>query len=462
MASKDTKKPDTTNLDPLDDDLDDLNFSADDFLPDEDTAKFRRKTPSQKVVGGILGIFRLPETLLAKIYRSSLVRSVLYRFEWYRDLADQAELGSIIEDTYGGPRGALSRIRRFIRGNLLFTALVACGIYLGGRAMLPMVFQTDSVRTALGREAFDTEGSSKQLSEAKKTAEEVLNRRTNLQEELLGCIFTDNTRDHIEAAIGDAGLLADDASIKAMSAARRYRARYVELDLEKKIQIADGRVARMRDELSAAIENAKNATRQVDAKTKRDRQANDEIRKELARLEAKNSTDIRVTNAIIRLRDELNASNQALQEGPSRDQVARLLEKFDEFSNALAGKQSASFVPVRVEEPYPQWYLAMINGSSDDAVDAARKFAERGLSRESGSFESDSPALVNDSVHRLTTLLEQASAAVHRIENAPDEALAELEQERRLINSQMGNLLGQNAVWVDHQPCLTEAGIALD
>jgi len=466
-GSKDSGKSvsrnvDTSSLDPLDDDLDDLNFSADDFLPDEDTAKFRRVSPGKKVMGGFLGIFRLPEVLLGKLYRSSFVRAILYRFEWYRDLADQAELGSIIEDTYGGQRGVLSTIRRFIRGNLLFTVLAIAGVYLGGRALLPMVFQHDKVRTVLGHEAFDTEESAKQLTEAKQTAEEILNRRVNLTEELKECIFTDKIHTHILGSIGDTGFLEEESTIKAMATARRYRERVVEAELPKKIDIADGRVALLSAEISSKISVVKQKVAALASQESALRRANAELKQSLASLEARNSSDVNVTNRIIRLRDELNASNQSVRQGPSQDQINKLNGRLDDLANALSGRLDAGYQTIEMVEPYPQWYLSMVNGNDEDAVDAAQKFVERGLDRETGFFADPARAIVNDSVHRLTTITEQAIAGVRRIEASPGEALAELNEEQAAINSQISRVLGEDTTWVDHKPCLQQAGIAIE
>lgn len=457
-----SKNVDTSSLDPLDDDLDDLNFTADDFLPDEDTAKFRRVSPGQKVLGGFLGIFRIPEMLLGKFYRSSLVRALLYRFEWYRDLADQAELGSIIEDTYGGPRGVLSRIRRFIRGNLLFTALTIAGVYFGGRMMLPIVFQHEKVRTVLGREAFDTEQSAKQLTQAKQTAEEILNRRVNLQEELKECIFTDKIHQHILASIGDTGYLEDEATIKAMATARRYRERFIEAELSKRIAIADGRVALLSTEISPKIDQTRQQVVNLERQEKSLRSANADLKSQLASLEARNSSDVSVTNKIIRLRDELNASNQSLREGPSQEQIEKLNSRLDDFAVALSGRMESSYQTINVVEPYPQWYLSMIDGNEEEAVDAARKFVERGLDRETGAFGDSARAIVNDSVHRLTVIVEQAIAGIRYIESTPGEVLTRLNEEQTTINTQMSRILGEETVWVDHKPCLNDAGIAID
>ncbi len=457
-----SKNVETSSLDPLDDDLDDLNFTADDFLPDEDTAKFRRVSPGQKVLGGFLGIFRIPEMLLGKLYRSSFVRAILYRFEWYRDLADQAELGSIIEDTYGGPRGALSRIRRFIRGNLLFTALAIAGVYFGGRMMLPMVFQHDKVRTVLGREAFDTEQSAKQLTEAKQTAEEILNRRVNLQEELKECIFTDKIHQHILASIGDTGYLEDEATIKAMATARRYRERFVEAGLSKRVAIADGRVALLSTEISSKIDATREKVATLEKREQSLRRANKDLKSQLASLEARNSSDVSVTNKIIRLRDELNASNQSLREGPSPEQINKLNTRLNDFAVALSGRLDPGYQTIALSEPYPQWYLSMIDGSESEAVDAARKFVERGLVRETDAFDDPARAIVNDSVHRLTVIIEQAIAGIRYIESTPGEVLTGLTEEQAAINTQMSRILGEDTVWVDHQPCLNDAGIAID
>lgn len=457
-----SKNIDTSSLDPLDDDLDDLNFSADDFLPDEDTAKFRRVSPGQKVMGGFLGIFRIPEMLLGKLYRSSFVRAILYRFEWYRDLADQAELGSIIEDTYGGQRGFLSTIRRFIRGNLLFTVLAIAGVYFGGRAMLPMVFQHDKVRTALGHESFDTEQSAKQLTAAKQTAEEILNRRVNLQEELKECIFTDRIHQHILGSIGDTGFLEDESTIKAMATARRYKARVVAADLSKKIDIADGRVALLSTEIAAKISGTKQKVGALASQESSLRRANAELKQSLASLEARNSTDVNITNRIIRLRDELNASNQSVRQGPSEDQLTKLSSRLDDLEAALSGRLDAGYQTVTMTEPYPQWYLSMINGDDAEAVDAAQKFVERGLVRETELFSDPARAIVNDSVHRLTVIVEQAIAGIRRIESSPGEVLSELNEEQVAINSQLSRVLGEDTKWVDHEPCLAQSGVAIE
>jgi len=453
---------DTDSVDPFEED-DGLDFSVEDFLPEEDTAKFVRRSPASKAWGGVLTVFRFPEMLLGKIYRASPIRWLMMKFDWYRDLADQRELGSIIEDTYGGPRGVLFRMQRFFRHNILFTCLAVVGIYMGGRALMPMVFEQDAVRTALGVEEFDAEKEISGIKQANLEAKEILNRRVDLKDELQTCIVTETTRTRVLAAIGDDGYLDDANLLKALSGVRRFNESFQQGSFADATDHAAKRIAVLNESLSGPIANAKALALALKPKNQRLRSQGKRLERELDALEAKGSQDVRVVNEVIRVKDELSAHRDLMESGPSDSNVDALVARLDALSTSLGQTDVERIDTIDMVEPFPKWYLDMTAGDESQAKDAAARFDELGIQRYTGQFDDPSRAIVGDAVYQLSGLFDQALAGIRQIKHGPAVALSELIKEENSVNSQINRVMETtDEAWVDHRPCLVEQGVAID
>jgi|GEM_PF-5066206 len=410
----------------------------------------KRRNPITMLWRAFLFIVRIPEKTLGTIYRYSPIRMILYKMEWYRDLADQTQIETILEDTYGGASTRLMRLRHFIRKNILFTTLFCIGVYFAGINLVPKVLHHPTVRMALGQPLIDADSRIEEIQNTRQTSQAILARRGDLRVELEHCAVLDDTRLQLLSMLNSDARFSEPEAASSMDVIRRFTSHIDELDLRVRMQAADGRYQKVRSALTLANDRFGQALSELDRRENQLRSEIDNLRyRKLALDEAGGVSNI---NESIKLRDEIDRRSLNVDAGPTRADLNEATSRVQHLKDQL-NLQSTATIVSRLERIEPTWMRIAVESEGEQL----QTVIEEQESRVNGLVDrlrSSSRSEVATSVLDVSSVLEEFSIVQQRASQLASGLQQKLVRRQQTANQQISSFMNDSSTqWVDYEAC---------
>lgn len=414
----------------------------------------RRRNPLTMLWRAFLFIVRIPEKTLGTLYRYSPVRILLYKMEWYRDLADQTEIETILEDTYGGASTRLMRMRHFIRRNILFSALLCVGIYIAGINLLPMVLNHPTVRVALGKPIIDSDSRIEQITNTRKTSHLILERRSGLRSELEHCAVSERTRLQLLSLLDENAKFVNENAASSMAVVRRFIAHYDGLDLDAETAEAEQRQAAVESEFSIILDNI---SQQLSRLQYSEQQLDNEVAAMQTRKRAVDAASgIRDINQSIKLRDEIQKMVARIGLGPGRDDIANLMSRLQEFKQQVQQPGDAAATP-RLNRVEPDWIDAVANANSTELKQHIDGFVGGSLNPLLERLSHHSRPAIATAVLDLPAVLDELAITLNRVREGSQNIARLLGRRQDTANEQISRFVGSGSdEWLNYHSCQSD------
>ncbi len=411
----------------------------------------RRRNPLGMLFRCFLFVVRIPEKTLGLLYRYSPVRMLLYRMEWYRDLADQTEIETLLEDTYGGASTRLMRLRHFIRRNVLFSVLFCVGIYIAGINLVPMVLNHPTVRVALGKPIIDSDERIEQIVSTRKSSHRIIARRGGLRTELEHCAIAEKTRLQLLSLLDENALFVDSDAASSMAVVRRFVQYFDRLDLEAELAAAEQRRIDVEGEFSALLDRMSQRVSSL-------RGAEQRLDDQLAGIEAKKrAIDARSgvgdINQSIKLRDEIEKKATLIGQGPAREDLNTVVTRLTQLQQQLQTPEQPA--PIQdLNRVEPKWINAVVNGNSVEVKQNIQEFATQTLDPLLERLSHHSRPAIATAVLDLPGAMDELSITLDRVRNGPQNIMQLLLRRQQTANAQISSFVGTGPdTWLNYEPC---------
>jgi len=410
----------------------------------------KRRNPITMLWRALLFVIRIPEKVLGTIYRYSPIRMILYKMEWYRDLADQTEIETILEDTYGGASTKLMKLRHFIRRNILFTLLFCLGIYVAGITLMPVVLNHPSVRVALGQPIIDADSRIKEIAHTRQISQSIIARRGDLRTELEHCAVLDQTRFQLLSMLNSEARFSDPDAASSMAVIRRFTTHLDQFDLKAVTTDAQHRQQKVAGMLSNIADRMKQRLIEIDGREQQLRSEVDRLVTQKRALDAADGID--KVNQSIKLRDDIDRRNAIIEAGPLPSDISEAISRAQHLIAQLDHQQEAPIVSIldRVE---PEWMVALVESkaeSLENEIVEQNARADQLIARLDSSSRPEIAAAVLD----ISTRLEEYSIVQVRASQLASGLKDKLVQRQLSANQQISRFLNESSdQWLDYDAC---------
>lgn len=412
----------------------------------------RRRNPIAMLWRSFLFLVRIPEKILGTIYRYSPVRMLLYKMEWYRDIADQTEIETILEDTYGGASSRLMKLRHFIRKNVLFSVLFCIGVYIVGTNTLPLVLHHPTVRVALGKPLVDSDSRIEEIKIARQSSKSILKRRGDLRAELEHCAVGAEMRMQLLSNLDAKAKFADPRAASTMAVVRRFTGHLETYDIEKATELAERRSAVAETHFADITGRITAKLASLDAGERQMRSKLVAMQDEKRAIDARGGVgDI---NESIKLRDDIDQHKGLIELGPIESDVASVIKRANELLEQVREPSKAPIVDAldRVE---PAWMEAAVSGSDSESEVAINVFISEHLTPMIDKLGHPARPAIASAVLDLSKLMEEMSVTLHRLRQSSKGIVDELVRRQDTANTQISRFLGVSSDrWLDHNRCV--------
>jgi len=410
----------------------------------------KRRNPIAMLWRALLFVIRIPEKVLGTIYRYSPIRMILYKMEWYRDLADQTEIETILEDTYGGASTRLMKLRHFIRRNILFTLLFCLGIYVAGITLMPAVLNHPSVRVALGQPIIDSDSRIKEIEHTRQVSQSIIARRGNLRTELEHCAVVDKTRFQLLSMLNSEARFSDPNAASSMAVIRRFITHLDQFDLKAATTDAQQRQRRVAVMLTGIADRVEQRLMEIDGREQQLRREVDRLVTQKRALDAADGID--KVNQSIKLRDDIDRQNAIIDAGPLPSDVSEAISRTRHLIAQLDHQQEEPIVSI-LDRLEPDWMTATVESSAENletVIVEQNSRADQLIARLNSSSRPEVAAAVLD----ISTTLEEYSIVQLRASQLAAGLKDKLVQRQLSANQQISSFLNESSnQWLDYDAC---------
>ena len=409
----------------------------------------------------ILQALAKPENAIKAAYRnSSLRQNLIENNEWYRLRDENQRMEEVLEQTYGGAADRGISIGKFVRNNILASALIVIALAVLVRFAVGIYFpdllpRDDSASTGITT----PKPASKKKTPGEKIVKVNYLNKAKIESSLDHCLILPQSREIFDRRFAKTGYEFSDKNLTlAHEELVGITSIYDRLDISMKVQDAVDRIGMLGHVAMPVIYRTRDVVHVYEGELGDMQSRADGIRKQLETLGI-GRQDTAVINKQIKLRSDLDKLQDTLAKGPDKQEFARLEKALDNLDNGLTGHNSLRRIEIEEpEEVLPHWYTSLPDTDIGYFKTAVKESVLPEITLHANALSPDLAELSRFHVRELTILLEELYLVASQVMFSPENLLDGYNKDIQGSGKRLNSLLATDQdEWLSFQSCLRQA-----